>query len=184
VSVMTIQAGAVRSRLPDDLAAEQAALHAVEDSGRQAVGELRRLLGVLRPVPGGTPTAPQPRLADLPALLEESERAGVPGTLRIEGEPRPLDPDVELSAYRIVQEALTNVRKHAAASKAEVCLAYTPAALRLQVADDGRGASSPRAGGFGLIGMRERVALYGGTLEAGSPDGCGFVVDAVLPLAS
>jgi signal transduction histidine kinase len=186
VSVMTIQAGAVRSRLPDELAVEQQALHAVEDAGRQAIGELHRMLGVLRPVAGGQPTAPQPRLADLPELVEASRRSGLPATLRVEGEPQPLDPDLEVSAYRIVQEALTNARKHAGASAVEVCVRYTAAELRLCVADDGRGSASPGLahGGYGLTGMRERVALYGGTLSLRSAPSAGFVVDAVLPVTS
>lgn len=186
VSVMVLQAGAVRSRLPERLAAERDALGSTEETGRQAIAELRRLLGILRDdgLPG---TEPQPTLGQLDRLIDEARRAGLHVELCVEGERRPLDPAVEVTAYRILQEALTNVHKHARARSVAVRLGYLPDRLCLQVRDDGAGTpgTDPAGtGGWGLVGMRERVEVYGGTLLVGTPDGGrGWAVDATLPLA-
>lgn len=187
VSVMVLQAGAVRSRLPENLAAERDALDSTADTGRRAIVELRRLLGILRDTADLPVTEPQPTLAVLDGLLDDARQSGLQVDLRIEGERRPLDPAVEVTAYRILQEALTNVRKHAHARSVAVRLGYQPDRLSLRVRDDGPG--TPTGGttasdGWGLVGMRERVEVYGGTLLVGPPDGGrGWAVDATLPLA-
>src|SRR5690242_20970133 len=121
-------------------------------------------------------------MEEIDALIEQVQRAGLEVTLAIEGEPRPLDPGLDLCAYRIVQEGLTNALKHAGRSRAEVLVRYAPAALAIRIRDDGAGASLLDGGGQGLIGMRERVALYGGVLHAGPRSGGGFEVHAELPL--
>ncbi|MEO7071327.1 MAG: sensor histidine kinase [Nostocoides sp.] len=182
VSVMVLHAGAVRSRLPEGLESERAALGQAEDTGRQAISELRRLLGVLRDDDGRSGTEPQPTLAGLDRLLDDTRRDGLTVTMRIEGDLHRLEPALEVSAYRIVQEALTNVRKHAGASLVSVRVAYEPEWLRLQVADDGIGASAPSPKGFGLVGIRERVAVFGGNLSLSTPAGGGFALEAALPL--
>jgi len=156
---------------------------------KAALAELRRMLGVLRETGDErTSLAPQPGIADVTAAVEQSSSAGVATTLEIDGEQRPLAPGVELAAYRIVQEALTNVRKHAgAAASAAVRITYEPQALTIEVIDDGRGAVSSLAssgGGHGLIGMCERVEIYGGELISGPRPGGGYGVRAVLPVVS
>jgi signal transduction histidine kinase len=143
---------------------------------------MRRLLGVLRP--DATPAArtPQPGLSELADLAEQVRAGGLDVALAVEGEPRPLSPGLELAAYRIVQESLTNVVKHAGAQCAEVRVRYGDGALELSIVDDGHGPRSPAdPGGHGLVGMRERVALYSGTLSAGPHGGGGFAVAARLP---
>jgi signal transduction histidine kinase len=182
VSVMTLQAGAVRRLLRADQMREREALDAVERTGREALVELRRLLGVLRGPDAQAELAPQPGLAELQALVARTEAAGLPVDLRIEGDAAPLPAGVDLSAYRIVQEALTNSLKHADAARAEVAVRYRPDAIDIEVSDDGRGPVSANGGGQGLVGMRERAALYGGELSAGAREGGGFVVRARLPL--
>ena len=148
---------------------------------RATLTELRRVVGVLRGG-GDVPYVPQPGLRHLPALVAEVEHAGVPVTLRVAGEPRPIGDAVDASAYRIVQEALTNVLRHARAAHAEVTVTYAPDAVSLQVIDDGTGSAAVAPpGGHGLVGMRERVAAFGGSLTtAPRPEG-GFVVSARLP---
>jgi signal transduction histidine kinase len=180
VSVMVVQAAAERSALGSDRAAPGEALEAIERTGRQALAEMRRLFTLLR---SGAPAelAPQPTLAELDALVARVREAGLPVALRTEGEPAAVPPGVALCAYRIVQEALTNVIKHAGPARASVVVRYSGDSLELEVADDGRGALN-RSVGHGLTGMRERVALYGGELDAGSRNGGGFVVHARLPL--
>jgi signal transduction histidine kinase len=188
VSVIVIQAGAALGaidRRPQDA---RAALTAIDGSGRLALADMRRMLGILGPrVDDGDPgdaLAPMPGLDQLGELIERVRAAGLQVELAVEGEPRPLDPGVELSAFRIVQEALTNSLKHAPGARARVDVAYEAAALEVRIADSGgRGASSgvPAGQGHGLIGMRERVALFGGRLEAG-PSGLGFRVVARLPI--
>jgi signal transduction histidine kinase len=176
VSVMVVQAAAgsdVFDERPDQA---RDALRAIEQTGREALGELRRLLDV---VSGGN--APQPRLDRVDALVEQVRRAGVRVDLTVEGTPRELPPALELSAYRIVQESLTNMLRHAHASHASVRVRYADDGLRLDVVDDGVGAASTD-GGRGLVGMRERVALFGGELRAGSQPGGGFGVHATLPV--
>jgi signal transduction histidine kinase len=168
------------------MSSEAEALVGVESAGREAITELRRLLGMLRDeshlLPGGAPTAPQPTLAELGRLVEESRAHGLAVRLDVAGRPRTLEPTVEISAYRIVQEALTNVRKHAQAGAVSIKVCYDEDRLRLQVADDGVGVAGPRAG-FGLAGIRERVEIFGGMLSTSSPPGGGFAIDATLPLA-
>ena len=155
---------------------------AIESSGRDALAELRRLLGILRSDDEQLAIGPQPGLASLQSLVEQVRASGLPVELRIEGQPVHLPAGVDLSAYRIVQEALTNVVKHTEEAAAEVVVRYTTRALELDVLDDGRSrATSVNGSGHGLIGMRERVALYGGTLETGTRDGGGYAVRARLP---
>jgi signal transduction histidine kinase len=184
VSVMVVQAGAERMAQGSDRAATGETLEAIERTGRQALSEMRRLLGMLRV--GGEPPAhtPQPTLRELDELVAQVREAGLPVELEIEGEPAPLPLGVAVSAYRIVQEALTNVLKHAGPAQARVVVRYTGRGLELEIADDGRGAAGAGDAGHGLVGMRERVALYGGDLDAGTRNGGGFVVRARLPLAA
>jgi signal transduction histidine kinase len=184
VSVMGVQAGAARLSMDTDPDRARQVLLSIEETAREAVGELRRLLGVLRPDNRPPELAPQPGLADLPGLLAQSQEAGVAVTLTIEGEPASLPAGVDLAAYRIVQEALTNVRKHAAPCAASVRIAYVDSRITLEVRDTGTQARRPdtgKNGGHGLVGMRERAVVYGGTLEAGSDTAGGFRVSAVLP---
>ena len=156
---------------------------AIESSGRDALVELRRLLGILRSEDEQLAIGPQPGLDSLQSLIEQARASGLPVRLRVEGDPVHLPAGVDLSAYRIVQEALTNVVKHASATSAEVVLCFGARALELDVLDDGLGAAaSVNGGGHGLIGMRERVALYGGTIETGPRIGGGYAVHARLPL--
>jgi signal transduction histidine kinase len=182
VSVMVIQAQA-GPRLTGDPEATSRTFATIESSGREALVELRRLLGILRTDDNELAVGPQPGLASIEGLLEQVRAAGLPVELRIEGEPEPLAPGLDLCAYRIVQEALTNTLKHAAGASAEVLVRYGPSAVELEIADDGAGGSAAVNGaGHGLIGMRERATLYGGRLDAGArPDG-GYTVRAHLPL--
>jgi signal transduction histidine kinase len=194
VSVMVVQAGAARRLL--DRPGTQApqglvgagrageAMREVEGSGRDALTELRRLLGVLAERPDELVLAPQPGLGQLEALVGRIDAAGVPVEVRIVGTPRPLPPGLDLTAYRVVQEALTNVIKHAAGARTEVLVEYGDRDLRLAVVDGGGSAGPAGATGArrGLLGMQERVAAYGGDVEAGAlPEG-GFAVRARLPL--
>ena len=185
VSVMVVQAGAERHALGPDQASTREVLTSIEQAGRQALVEARRLLGMLRRRDDGEELEPQPSVEHIDLLVEQIERAGLPVRLDVEGERTALPAGVDLCAYRIVQEGLTNALKHAGPAHAEVVLRYAPRALDVEVRDDGRGA--PRANGdgagHGLIGMRERVALYGGALETGPREGGGFEIRARLPLA-
>jgi signal transduction histidine kinase len=179
LSVIVVQAAAERRVLDHEHATTREVLASIEHTGRQALVELRRLLGVIRKTNDRPALRPQPTLAHLDELLAQVREAGLAVQLQTQGEPVPLPPGVDLSAYRIVQEALTNVLKHAHASRAEVLVCYHPGELELEVSDDGQGpADGP--GGHGLVGMRERVALYGGTLEAGLRDGGGYRLHARL----
>ncbi len=184
VSVMVVQAGAERMAQGSDRAATAETLKAIENTGRQALIEMRRLLGMLRV--GGEPPAhtPQPTLRELDELVAQVREAGLPVELQVEGEPAALPPGVAISAYRIVQEALTNVLKHAGPAQARVVVRYASRELELEIADDGRGSATIGDAGHGLVGMRERVALYGGDFDAGTRNGGGFVVRARLPLAT
>ena len=141
VSVMVLQVGAVRHRLPDSLAEDGEALRGVEQTGRTALAEMRRLLGAMRREGDDLELAPQPGLDGLDALLDEVGRAGLPVRLHVDGEPVPLPRALDLSAYRIVQEGLTNALKHAHASHADVIVRYRPDELRIEVRDDGDGGS-------------------------------------------
>jgi signal transduction histidine kinase len=184
VSVMVVQAGAERMALGSGRAPPAEALEAIEKTGRQALAEMRRLLGLLRTGDEPPDHEPQPTVAELDRLASQVREAGLPVELVIQGEPVSLPPGVAVSAYRIVQEALTNVMKHAGPASARVVVRYAAHELELEVADDGRGSSNSDGAGHGLVGMRERVALYGGHLDAGSRNGGGFVVRARLPLAA
>ena len=187
VSVVTVQAGAARRILRSDPERAAEALAAIELTGRQALAEMRRLLGVLRPEDAASEAlAPQPSVADVGVLVEQVRDAGLAVDLEVEGPRRDLPSGVDLSAYRIVQEALTNTLKHAGPARARVVVRYGTSALELEVSDDGRGMAEALAGvkgaGHGLVGMRERVALYGGQLSAGPLRGGGYLVRASLPL--
>jgi len=179
LSVIVVQAAAERRVLGEEHAATREVLGSIEHTGRQALVELRRLLGVIRKTDDRPALRPQPTLEHLDEFVEQVREAGLAVELRTEGEPVPLPPGVDLSAYRIVQEALTNVLKHARASHAEVVVCYRTGELELEVSDDGRGPAAAAAG-HGLVGMRERVALYGGVLEAGRRDGGGYRLHARL----
>jgi signal transduction histidine kinase len=183
VSVMVVQAEAAEEMLDTNPPAARGALHKVQRSGREALVELRRLVGILRDDGTRPELAPQPGLADLDALVGQVREAGLPTDLHVEGRGTHLPPGIDLSAYRIVQEALTNVLKHAGPARATVLVRYGPDALLLEVSDDGRGVGAGANGsGHGLAGMRERVALYGGELEATGGSEGGFRVRAVLPI--
>ena len=182
VSVMVLQVGAVRHQLPDAMAEDRDALRSVEQAGRGALAEMRRLLSVMRREGDGVELAPQPGLNGLDSLVEEIGRAGLPVELHLEGERVPLPPGVDLSAYRIVQEGLTNALKHARASHAEVTVRYGPDEVGIEVSDDGTGATPSDGYGHGLIGIRERVRLYGGEMTAGTTNGGGFTLSTRLPL--
>lgn len=186
LSVMVVQAEAAEAMLEVDPERAHRPLSAVQDTGRAALTDLRRMLGALREADDGGPSlAPQPGLAGLDALAQHVRDAGLPVDVRIEGDPRPLPPGIDLSAFRIVQEGLTNVLKHAGPARAEVVVRYAPDEIALTVSDDGAGAQRDRQnGGHGLMGMRERVAVYGGELRAGprpAPER-GFALTARLPL--
>lgn len=181
VSVMVLQVGAVRHKLPEAMNEDREALRGVERAGRTALAEMRRLLAAMRSEEDGVELSPQPGLDGLDSLVAEVGRAGLPVELHIEGERFPLPRAIDLSAYRIVQEGLTNALKHAHASRAEVALAYAPDELRIEVRDDGVGASRSDGLGHGLIGVGERVKIYGGEMAAGSANGGGFVLRARLP---
>ena len=180
VSVMVLQVGAVRHGLRKT--EDREALQAVERAGRTALAEMRRLLVAMRREGDGVQLGPQPGLDDLGPLLEEIGRSGLPVQLQVEGERHALPRAVDLSAYRIVQEGLTNALKHAHASHADVTVRYRPRELELEVRDDGRGAAASDGLGHGLIGIRERVTIYGGEMSTSSANGGGFVLSARLPL--
>jgi signal transduction histidine kinase len=184
VSVMVLQVGAVRHRLPAGDDSE--ALTGVEQAGRTALAEMRRLLAAMRSEEDGDDVkfTPQPGLDGLDLLLEQAGRAGLPARLHVDGEPFPLPRGVDLSAYRIVQEGLTNALKHARATIADVTVRYLPEEVQLEVRDDGKGASSSDGLGHGLIGVRERVKIYGGEMSAGTANGRGFILSARLPIAA
>ena len=181
VSVMVLQAGAARQVLDGGQDAVRDALLSVEHKGREALDEMRRLLGILRDDEDALSLAPQPNLGDLPALVTQMQRAGLPVQLAIEGERGGLSAGLELTVYRIVQEALTNTLKHAGQAQASVVVRLGERAVEVEVADDGRGTGRSDGDGHGLVGLRERAALYGGTLEAGARPDSGFTVRAVLP---
>jgi signal transduction histidine kinase len=180
LSVIVVQAAAERRVLGQEHTTTKEVLGSIEHTGRQALVELRRLLGVIRKSDDRPTLQPQPTLAYLDELLQQVRETGLMVELRTEGEPVPLPPGVDLSAYRIVQEALTNVLKHAHATRAEVLVCYHMSELELEVSDDGHSPVDPAGGGHGLVGMRERVALYGGVLEAGRRDGGGYRLHARL----
>jgi signal transduction histidine kinase len=182
LSVMVLQTGAVRHRLPDSVGEDREALKDVEHAGRQALAEMRRLLGAMRRDDDELDLAPQPSLASLDALLEQVRHAGLPVQVHVEGEPVALPTALDLSAYRIVQEGLTNALKHAHATRADVTVHYAPDAVELEVRDDGVGGTAADGGGHGLLGIRERVKIYGGDMTAEPVPGRGFVLKTRLPL--
>ena len=181
ISVVTIQTQAVRRRLRPDQVAEARDLASVEATARDAMAEMRRLFGVLRSDAEPATLAPQPGLAELERLLQQVREAGLPVDLQVVGERVELPPGVDLAAYRIVQEGLTNALKHASAGAASVILTYLPSRLHITVRDDGRGPAE-QGEGHGLLGMRERVALYGGDVEFGAASGGGCQLTASLPV--
>jgi signal transduction histidine kinase len=182
VSVMVLQIGAVRHKLPDTLARDSDALRGVEQTGRAALAEMRQLLGAMRSGGEDVERSPQPGLDRLESLIEEIGHAGLPVRLQVDGECFPLPPAIDLSAYRIVQEGLTNALKHAHASQADVVVRYAPGELQIEVRDNGGGALSSDGLGHGLIGVRERVKIYGGEMSAGTASGGGFILSTRLPL--
>jgi signal transduction histidine kinase len=188
VSVMVVQADGASYTLATDPGRAKEALAAISATGRQALAEMRRMLGVLRREEDGPAElrAPQPGIGELGELLDQARRAGLPVSFTVEGVPQPLPGGAALAAYRIVQESLTNTRKHAGpVASASVVVRYTSSALVLAISDDGPGvAAAPDGGGHGLTGMRERVAMYGGSVAAGPRPGGGFEVVATLPLTS
>jgi signal transduction histidine kinase len=206
VSVMTVQAAAVRRRLRDDQGVEREALETVERVGREAMAEMRRLVGVLREPDGERASLePSPGLGQVDRLAEQFRSSGLPVSVTVTGDPRELPGGVDLTAYRLLQEGLTNSLRHASgASHAEVVIAYDRDAVRLEVVDDGPGGrrsgtgvsggvrgsdavvgdDADATGGNGLVGMRERIAVYGGSLRAGPRADGGFELVAVLPTAA
>jgi signal transduction histidine kinase len=183
VSVMTVQASAVRRLLEADQEKEREALLVVERTGREALAEMRRMVGVLRRPEEAPALAPQPSLEQLDRLVEQAREAGLPVELRVEGAPVQLPAGVDLTAYRLVQEGLTNALKHARAEHAEVLVRYRDGHVELTVSDDGAGGGDGDKGGHGLVGMRERVSVYGGELEAGPRPEGGYRLRATLPIA-
>ena len=183
VSVMTVQAGAVRRLLAPEQEKERQALETVEATGRDALTEMRRLVGLLRDQGTMPEFSPQPGLGSIETLLDGVRSAGLPVELAVDGDPRELPPGVDLAAYRVVQEALTNALKYGGTAHAWVALRWHGGELELEVANDGRGDGDGSGGGHGLAGMRERVALYGGDLESGPREGGGYVVRARLPVS-
>lgn len=184
VSVMTVQASAVRRLLKPEQHREREALVTVEQTGREALAEMRRLVGVLRNPEEVPSLAPQPSLSYIDRLLEHARETGLSAEAVVEGDPVPLPGSIDLTAYRLVQEGLTNTIKHAKAHRAKVNVRYRRDCVEVEVCDDGRGVrGASDAGGHGLLGMRERVSLYGGELEAGPRHEGGYRLWARLPVA-
>jgi signal transduction histidine kinase len=181
ISVMTLHVGGIRRLLRPDQVEERTALEVVERTGRESLAEMHRLLGVLRGPEAGAP-APAPGLARVAELLEPARTAGLQADLVVTGKVRALPAGVDLAAYRIVQEAITNVLRHAAATRLTCAVEYGRAAVEVHVVDDGAGRSAPGSGGHGHVGMRERAALYGGAVTVGPQPGGGYAVHAVLPV--
>jgi signal transduction histidine kinase len=184
VSVMVLQVGAVRHKLPGPQTEAREALRGVEQVGRGALAEMRHLLDAMREEGEHVELGPQPGLYRLDALLQDVGRAGLPVCLHVDGDCLELPPGIDISAYRIVQEGLTNALKHAHASQVEVNLHYTADALQIEVSDNGQGATPSDGRGHGLIGIRERVKLYGGDMSTRTrtSDGGGFTLSAQLPV--
>jgi signal transduction histidine kinase len=182
VSVMTIQASAVRRLLRPEQEREREALLVVEQTGREALAEMRRLVGALRRPEEAPALAPQPGLEHVLKLVEQAREAGLSTDLRIEGDAIELPAGTDLAAYRLVQEGLTNTLKHAHATRAEVVIRYENGRVELVVRDNGRGHGSGSGGGQGLVGIRERIAVVGGELHAGPRRGGGYELRARLPV--
>jgi signal transduction histidine kinase len=181
VSVMVLQVGAVRHNLPDERGDDRVALRDVEETGRTALTEMRGLLGAMRRDDDRPDLAPQPGLGSLEPLLEDFRRAGLPVQLHVDGEPRPLPRTLDLSAYRIIQEGLTNALKHAHAGHADVVVRYGSDGLGIDVRDDGDGGAAGDGLGHGLVGIRERVKIHGGEMTAGACADRGFTLSTRLP---
>jgi signal transduction histidine kinase len=188
VSVMTVQVSGVRRLLRPGQEQELEALLAVERTGREALTEMRRVVGALRDPDEAPALAPQPTLSRVKELVANARETGLPVDLEIEGQPVPLPAGVDLTAYRLVQEGLTNTIKHAAAHHADVRVRYDTDHVEIEVSDDGQGGDGAdtalNGGGHGLVGMRERVSIYGGDLEAGPRAEGGFRLRARLPVAT
>ncbi|QBR93872.1 sensor histidine kinase [Nocardioides euryhalodurans] len=186
VSVIVLQVGAVRHRMPDSAAADREALRDVEEAGRTALTEMRRLLAAMRDDDAGPELGPSPGLDHLDRLVRDVRAAGLDVRVEVRGLPVDLPRGLDLSAYRIVQEALTNSLKHSGADRAEVVVEYAPDELCLQVRDHGRAVERSRIdgidGGHGLVGIRERIKLFDGALSVGPAPGGGFLLRARLPL--
>ena len=185
VSLMVVQAGAAEQVLDRQPARAREALRAIGDSGRGALADLRRLLALLRQGELDPGLAPQPGTGDLDTLAAQVRAAGLPVQLDVEGDPQILPPGIDLAVFRVVQEALTNTLKHAQpGAKASVVVRYRPDVVQVTVTDDGKPAGQAGEGtsGHGLAGMRERLALYGGDLQAGQQPGGGYQLAASLPL--
>jgi signal transduction histidine kinase len=184
ISVMILQARGGRRVLESEPGDARDAFAVIEQAGQQALVEMRRLLGMLRRSDEELALAPQPSLKELNRLVEQVETAGLPVEMVLEGEPRELPPGVELSAFRIVQEALTNALRHAGPAHARVTVRFGADDLELEISDDGAGSGGGPVAGYGLVGMRERVAVYGGELHAGQRPEGGFALRVRLPLGS
>jgi signal transduction histidine kinase len=182
VSVMVLQVGAVRHRLPATLGDDREALTSVEQAGRTALTEMRHLLAAMRTEGDALELTPQPGLDGLDALLDEIGRAGLPVQLHVDGDPVALPRAIDLSAYRIVQEGLTNALKHARATDADVTVRYRPDEVQIEVRDNGHGGTTSTGLGHGLLGVRERVKIFGGEMSAGTTNGSGFTLRTRLPL--
>jgi signal transduction histidine kinase len=188
LTVVAVHADAAEAALERNPELTKVSLSTIRGSAHEALTEMRRLLGVLRTRPDdggpdGADLEPLPGLAQLPALVERARSSGVGVDVTVEGSPVPLPHSLDLAAYRILQETLTNAIKHAAGAPASISLRWRPDALEIEVRDDGPGASAPPSpDAQGLVGMRERVRIHGGTFEAGTADGGGFAVRAVLPI--
>jgi len=182
VSVMTVQASAVRRVLDQDQERVSEALLVVEQTGREALAEMRRMVGVLRHAEEAPALAPQPSLGEIERLVQHARDRGLPVELSIEGDPVDLPTGIDLTAYRLVQEGLTNAIKHARARQAEVVIRYEDGHVELTVSDDGAGGGDGGGSGHGLVGIQERVTVYGGELEAGPRPEGGFRLRARLPV--
>ena len=183
VSVMVVQAGGARRILDRDPERAVEAAARIEEVGRAALTEMRRLLGVMHHGEEEAGRAPQPTLRELDALVDRARAAGLPVTLVVEGSPRPLPAGKDLAAYRVVQEALTNAIKHARGAPTSVIVRWEPSALELEIVDTGAGrVVNGNGAGHGLVGMEERMRLYDGSVRAGTRPGGGFAVVARLPL--
>ena len=182
LSVMLLQARGGRRMLADDPEDTLRALNAIEHAGEQALGEMRRLLGVLREADEDLALAPRPSLRRIDELAAQLSATGLPVAVTIEGEPVELPPGLDVSAYRVVQEGLTNALKHAGRAHAQVIVRYAGEALELEILDDGAGTGNGGGSGYGLVGLRERVAIYGGQLDSGARPGGGYALRARLPL--
>jgi signal transduction histidine kinase len=184
ISVIVVQARAGRRALADSPAEASDSFDAIESTGGLALTEMRRLLGMLRASDEELARAPRPSIAHLSELIEHVRATGLPVELSVEGRPQELPPGVDVSAYRIIQEALTNALKHAGPAKARVLIRYEPDELAIEIVDDGSGTGAGPGSGHGVIGMRERVSVFGGDLAAGPQPGGGYALRARLPLAS